>query len=143
MATTQPIYEGLLQQVMDLPAEQKLRLLEEVLQQELTPTAENSRPFLQRLDETLTVLRMALQQHEARNGAQPADTERDAQGLRALEWMRQHRKQYGGQWVALDGDRLLAAGPNAQEVYAAAIAAGVAVPMIDYLEPVDALPFIF
>lgn len=143
MATTQPIYEGLLRQVLDLPAEQKLRLLEEVLQQELTPAAENSPPFLQRLDETLTVLRLALQQREARNGAQHSYTERDAKGLRALEWMRQHRKEYGGQWVALDGDRLLAAGANAPEVYAAAIAAGVAVPMIDYLEPVDALPFIF
>lgn len=143
MASTQPIYEGLLRQVMDLPAEQKMRLLEEVLQQELTPAAENSRPFLQRLDETLTVLRLALQRRVARNGAQPSDTERDAKALRALEWARGHRQEYGGQWVALDGDRLLAAGPNAQEVYAAAIATGVELPLIKFVEPADALPFIF
>jgi Family of unknown function (DUF5678) len=38
----------------------------------------------------------------------------------ATEWLRLHSKEYGGQWVGLNGDRLIAHGPDAQEVYAAA-----------------------
>jgi len=61
----------------------------------------------------------------------------------AMEWLRLHSKEYGGQWVALDGDRLIAHGPVAQEVYAAAKADGAYLPLIDYIEPADAPPFIF
>jgi hypothetical protein len=49
----------------------------------------------------------------------------------ALEWLRLNSKDYGGEWVALDGDRLIAHGPDAKEVYAAAI------------ELADALPFVY
>jgi hypothetical protein len=34
-----------------------------------------------------------------------------------LEWLEANRAAYTGQWVALQGDRLLAAGPDAQEVF--------------------------
>lgn len=61
----------------------------------------------------------------------------------AMEWLRLHGKEYGGQWVALDGDRLIAHGPDAMDVYAAAKADGAYLPLIDYIEPADALPFIF
>jgi len=29
-----------------------------------------------------------------------------------LEWMKSHREEYGGQYVALDRDQLVAVGPN-------------------------------
>jgi hypothetical protein len=61
----------------------------------------------------------------------------------AMEWLRVHSKEFGGQWVALDGDRLIAHGPDAMEVYAAAEADGAYLPMINYIEPADALPFVF
>ena len=35
---------------------------------------------------------------------------------REHEWLRQHRDEYDGQWVALDGDRLLAHGLDLKEV---------------------------
>lgn len=37
-----------------------------------------------------------------------------------LEWLEANRETYIGQWVALQGDRLLAAGPDAREVFAKA-----------------------
>ena len=61
----------------------------------------------------------------------------------AMEWLRLHRKEYGGEWVALDGSRLIAHGPDAMEVYAVAEADGAYLPMITYIEPADALPFVF
>lgn len=34
-----------------------------------------------------------------------------------MEWLRQHRAEYGGRWVALIGDTLLSAANTAREVY--------------------------
>ena len=39
-----------------------------------------------------------------------------AKAERAMQWIAEHRNEYVGQWVALDGDRLLAAGPSARIV---------------------------
>jgi len=64
------------------------------------------------------------------------------QGYRAREfqWLREHGKEYGGHWVALDGDRLVASGTTAKPVFLAARQSG-ADPLIHYVEPLDALPF--
>ncbi len=56
-------------------------------------------------------------------------------------WLDEHRDGYAGQWVALDGDRLISASANAKEVYAAAQAAGTTDALIVRVEPADALPF--
>lgn len=147
MTPTQQGQDGILRQALDLPDGQKARLLEEMLQQELGSAAENNRPFLEKLDEALTRL-------EARMRSGAAAPEHAASirnsGSRqrpdptpAMEWLRLHSKEYGGQWVALDGGRLIAHGPDAMEVYAAAEADGAYLPMIKYIEPADALPFVF
>ena len=60
---------------------------------------------------------------------------------RESAWIQQRRDEYAGQWVALDGDRLIASGSSAKEVYAAARAAGVADALIVKVEARDALPF--
>jgi hypothetical protein len=57
------------------------------------------------------------------------------------DWLVANRFMYVGQWVALSGDRLLATGSNASEVYAKARALGVAVPFVAYVDPDDHLPF--
>ena len=75
--------------------------------------------------------------------AQYVYTEKDLKALASLEWISQHRQEYGGQWVALDGARLLAAGTDALAVHAAAVAQDVELSMIGYVEPADAPPFIF
>ncbi|MDQ3753864.1 MAG: DUF5678 domain-containing protein [Acidobacteriota bacterium] len=60
-----------------------------------------------------------------------------AYNTRASEraWIAAHRDDYLGQWVALDGDRLLAHGTNAREVYLAARAAGVRAPFLEQVRP--------
>jgi uncharacterized protein DUF5678 len=49
-------------------------------------------------------------------------------------WIDAHRDEYLGQWVALDGDRLIASGADARTVYEAARAQGVEIPYIDRVE---------
>ena len=56
-------------------------------------------------------------------------------------WMTAHRHEYAGQWVALDGDRLIAHGANPNEVFASARADGAYLPLVTFIPPVDALPF--
>ena len=46
-------------------------------------------------------------------------------GEEASRWIAEHRREYAGQWVALDGARLIAASPNHEEVFAAAAAASL------------------
>ncbi len=60
---------------------------------------------------------------------------------RELLWVKEHRDEYVGEWVALDGDRLLANGPGAREVYDKARRLGVRVPTVLRIEPSDDLPF--
>ena len=60
---------------------------------------------------------------------------------RELRWIAQHREEYAGQWVALDGERLLASGTNASEVYEAASRSGIELPLVVQVEPPDELPF--
>ncbi|MGH9855865.1 MAG: DUF5678 domain-containing protein [Blastocatellia bacterium] len=61
---------------------------------------------------------------------------------REMQWLVEHAREYAGQWVALDGDRLIAHGPNAKEVYAAANADGAYLPMVTQVEDPDRI-FIF
>ena len=56
-------------------------------------------------------------------------------------WLAEHGHEYAGQWVALDGDRLLAHGEQAREVYAAAHDSGVRLPLVVRVNPPDQLPF--
>jgi hypothetical protein len=60
---------------------------------------------------------------------------------RELRWLKEHRQEYMGQWVALDGDRLVAHGTNGREVYEEARQSGVEVPALVKIDPSDELPF--
>jgi hypothetical protein len=57
-------------------------------------------------------------------------------------WMEQHAHEYGGQWVALDGNRLIAHGTDAAVVFAAADADGAYLPLVTFIPPADSPPFI-
>ncbi len=50
-------------------------------------------------------------------------------------WIEAHRDEYLGQWVALDGDRLVAHGKDAREVYLAAREKGVKAPFLEQMMP--------
>lgn len=58
-----------------------------------------------------------------------------------LRWLAEHRNEYAGQWVALDGDRLIAAGREARQVYEVVRQSGVDLPLVTQVEPADELPF--
>jgi hypothetical protein len=60
---------------------------------------------------------------------------------RERAWIESHRDEYLNQWMALDGDRLLAHGPEARRIYLAAREAGVEVPFVERVKPNDGLPF--
>lgn len=60
---------------------------------------------------------------------------------RERRWLDEHRADYAGQWVALDGDRLIAHGPDGREVYRQVDEAGVKYPFVVHLPPADAPPF--
>jgi hypothetical protein len=45
-------------------------------------------------------------------------------------WIAAHRSEYMNQWVAVEGDRLIAHGTNPRQVYLAARKAGIDVPYL-------------
>jgi antitoxin (DNA-binding transcriptional repressor) of toxin-antitoxin stability system len=69
---------------------------------------------------------------DAVNGAERERTE--------FRWLALNRERYAGRWVALDGDRLLAVGDSAREVYAA-IASHPQTPLVTRVDPEDELYF--
>ena len=50
-------------------------------------------------------------------------------------WINAHREEYLGQWVALDGDQLLAHGADAKKVYDEAKAQGITAPYLEQVSP--------
>jgi len=74
----------------------------------------------------------------ANGDASRADATRSAKSLR---WLDENREKYAGQWVALDGDRLIASGPTAKEVYSKAKAEGVEIPFVELVTDQAHVPF--
>jgi hypothetical protein len=59
-----------------------------------------------------------------------------------MRWVRDNRSAYADQWVAVEGDRLIAAGVDARTVFAAAKAEGIETPFVVHILPEDSLPFV-
>ena len=86
-------------------------------------------------------IRRWLEEKETANGAVDV-SQRHANGsAKSLRWLYENREKYLGQWVALDGDRLIASGPTAKEVYAKAKAEGVEIPFVELVTEQDSEPF--
>ena len=49
-------------------------------------------------------------------------------------------RRYSVQWVELDGDRLIASGPGAQEVYSKAKAEDVEIPFVELVTDQELVP---
>ncbi len=59
-----------------------------------------------------------------------------------MEWIDENRAAYADQWVAVDGDGLIAADPDPLKIFAAAKAGGIQIPFVVHVLPEDPLPFI-
>lgn len=96
-------------------------------------------------------LRAALESLDSNGEAQPANQEpspQKSQSLpnnngneqlrqRRMEWLKSHREEHGGQYVVLDGDQLLAVGPNFRIAREKALAAGKPNALVTYLSKPD------
>lgn len=111
-------------------------------------TAESLLPLIAQLPQPERAkLRVLLDQQETESSsnAQPAKPPRDKRlpskpmrdCSREMQWIADHSRQYARQWVALDGDRLIAASPNHDEVAAAVDADGAVLPLFHYVDDSD------
>ena len=50
---------------------------------------------------------------------------------RALKWIDEHKDEFDGQWVVLDGDKLISHGKDAKSVYDEARAKGIETPFLE------------
>ncbi len=53
---------------------------------------------------------------------------------REMTWLSQHEAEYAGQWLVLDGDRLVSHGTDPHQVLAEAQAQGIAAPFMAFAE---------
>ena len=60
---------------------------------------------------------------------------------REAEWLRKHHDEYAGQWVALDGENLIASGNDLKQVATTARRSGVPHALMIRVDASDALPF--
>lgn len=59
----------------------------------------------------------------------------------AMKWIQTHREEFDGQWVALDGETLLAHGADGKKVHAQAQAEGVKTPLMHRVSVKETEPF--
>lgn len=59
-----------------------------------------------------------------------------------MKWLDENRVAYADQWVAVEGDRLIAANVDPLNVFSVAKAAGIQTPFVVHVLPEDSLPFV-
>lgn len=60
---------------------------------------------------------------------------------REYQWMKEHRDEYPGEHLALEGDKLIAHGKTLRQVMDEAGKVGAKAPLFVYIESPDELPF--
>ncbi|HMS39249.1 MAG TPA: DUF5678 domain-containing protein [Pyrinomonadaceae bacterium] len=77
----------------------------------------------------------------AEKQAKKAELERKNERFRrALRWIDENKEEFDGQWVCLDGDKLIAHGKDAKAVYGEAKAKGIETPFMERIKA-NELPF--
>lgn len=56
----------------------------------------------------------------------------------AMKWISDHREEYLGKWVCLDGDKLISYGEDGTKIYYEAIAKGIESPFMEFVKEEEA-----
>jgi len=118
-----------------------------------TMTAESILTLIEQLPSTERIrLNQLLARHQIQQEAEPIKAkppldkrvpcEPMEDRTREMKWIEEHKHEYMGQWVALDGDRLIAASPIQQEVWDAVKTDGAKLPLVHRIPSPDDLPYI-
>ena len=86
-------------------------------------------------------IRRWLEDKGATNGEEHHSQAHANRSAKSLRWLHENREKYSGQWVALDGDRLIASGSTAKEVYFKAKAEGIEIPFVELVTDRGPMPF--
>src|SRR5262245_55881126 len=73
-----------------------------------------------------------------------ADADQKAAAVKRAQhmaWLKAHREEYAGQYVALDGDRMVGAGATIREAHEQARRQGVERPFLTHISSVNDAPF--
>lgn len=93
----------------------------------MTPTFEQAIEVIRALPKTD---RERLRDWIDENKDQSEVTTEDDKFRLALKWVDEHRKEYDGQFVVLDGNKLIANGTNPKELYELAREQGIKSPFV-------------
>lgn len=96
-------------------------------------TLENHKRYRVRLDEEFEF-------HDSQQ-FQRGNEQPDPQRAQEYAWLREHRAEYAGQYVALYGEQLIAHGRDGREVLRQAKAAGFPRALMIYVEALETAPF--
>ncbi|MEW6207019.1 MAG: DUF5678 domain-containing protein [Acidobacteriota bacterium] len=90
--------------------------------------------------EKLELARFLFEQAESNlsGGAQKSDALKREQHM---VWLKAHREEYAGQYVALDGDRLVGSGATIREAHQQAREQGVEHPFLVHVSSANDAPF--
>lgn len=79
--------------------------------------------------------------HEIRKELKPIRRVPMIDMSREFQWLKEHKHEYIGKWVVVEGDQLISVNDTGKEAYAAGHAAGIESPFVEYISPIDDLPF--
>jgi hypothetical protein len=90
-------------------------------------------------------LRQWLEEQERKEAEQQKRQEAVRQQVerfqKAMKWIQEHRNEYMGQWVVLEGDQLISHGTDARQVYEEARAAGIEAPFLERVTEEEKQPY--
>jgi hypothetical protein len=69
------------------------------------------------------------------------DPDNDQKRARRMAWLKAHREEYAGQYVGLDGDRLVGSGATIRQAHDQAISHGVEHPFLTHISSASDAPF--